>query len=138
MKDIYKWWSKKALKAEILKLKNTYNELFDAMLKFQEENRALREAYNKANEWNNVKDKLPVNDEYKIYIVIDKYNCSVVARFYNNKWCSYTVIRDVVLWKEIELPSDKEVEQAIKDINKLSETKRTDKEPNVDNSFRRI
>ena len=91
--------------------------------------------YNKANEWNNVKDKLPVNDVYKTYIVIDKYNCSVVARFYNNEWCSYTVIRDVVLWKEIKLPSDKEVEQAIKDINKLSETKRTDKEPNVDNSL---
>ena len=86
--------------------------------------------YNKANEWNNVKDKLPVNDGYKTYIVIDKYNCSVVARFYNNKWRSYTVIRDVVLWKEIKLPSDKEVEQAIKDINK-----RTDKEPNVDNSL---
>ena len=109
----------------------------------QNDSKALKQAYlagaefgyNKANEWNNVKDKLPVNDRYKTYIVIDKYNCSVVARFYNNEWCSYTVIRDVVLWKEIELPSDKEVEQAIKDINKLSETKRTDKEPNVDNSL---
>lgn len=46
MKDIYKGWSKKALKAEILKMKKTYNELFDAMLKSQEENIALREAYN--------------------------------------------------------------------------------------------
>ena len=43
-KDIYKWWSKKALKNEILKLKLTYNELFDAMLKTQEENRELQKA----------------------------------------------------------------------------------------------
>ena len=42
-KDIYKWWSRKKLKGEILKLKLTYNELFDAMLKTQEENKELRE-----------------------------------------------------------------------------------------------
>lgn len=42
MKDIYKWWSKKALKSEIVKLKLTYNELFDAMRQTQEENRKLK------------------------------------------------------------------------------------------------
>ena len=41
-KDIYRWWSKKALKGEILKLKLTYNDLFDAMLRVQEENRELK------------------------------------------------------------------------------------------------
>ena len=51
-KDIYKWWSRKKLKGEILKLKLTYNELFDAMLKTQEENKKLRKAYNICDEAN--------------------------------------------------------------------------------------
>ena len=59
MKDIYKWWSKKALKDEILKLKITYNELFNAMLKTQEENKELRKAYNICDEANiDLKEKI--------------------------------------------------------------------------------
>jgi len=45
-KDIYKWRTRKALKGEILKLKLTYNELFDNMLKTQQENKELKKAYN--------------------------------------------------------------------------------------------
>ena len=51
-KDIYKWWTRKALKGEILKLKLTYNELFDNMLKTQQENKELKKAYNICNEAN--------------------------------------------------------------------------------------
>ena len=58
-KDIYKWWSRKKLKGEILKLKLTYNELFDAMLKTQEENKKLRKAYNICDEANiDLKEKI--------------------------------------------------------------------------------
>lgn len=58
-KDIYKWWTRKALKGEILKLKFTYNELFDAMLKTQEENKKLMKAYNICNEANiDLKEKI--------------------------------------------------------------------------------
>lgn len=58
-KDIYKWWSRKKLKGEILKLKLTYNELFDAMLKTQEENKKLRKAYNICDEVNiDLKEKI--------------------------------------------------------------------------------
>ena len=58
-KDIYKWWSRKKLKGEILKLKLTYNELFDTMLKTQEENKKLRKAYNICDEANiDLKEKI--------------------------------------------------------------------------------
>ena len=58
-KDIYKWWSRKKLKGEILKLKLTYNELFDAMLKTQEENKKFRKAYNICDEANiDLKEKI--------------------------------------------------------------------------------
>ena len=58
-KDIYKGWSRKKLKDEILKLKLTYNELFDAMLKTQEENKKLRKAYNICDEANiDLKEKI--------------------------------------------------------------------------------
>lgn len=58
-KDIYKWWSRKKLKGEILKLKLTYNELFDDMLKTQEENNKLKKAYNMCDEANNdIKEKI--------------------------------------------------------------------------------
>lgn len=52
MTDIYRWWSKKALKREISKLKLTYNELFDDMLKTQEENRELKKYIKMCNEAN--------------------------------------------------------------------------------------
>ena len=53
MTDIYRWWSKKALKREISKLKLTYNELFDDMLKTQEENRELKKYIKMCDDANN-------------------------------------------------------------------------------------
>lgn len=59
-KDIYKWWSKKALKNEIFKLKLTYNELFDSLLRNQEENKKLKEENKKLKEelteWNLIRE----------------------------------------------------------------------------------
>ncbi len=73
------------------------------------------DGYNKANEWNNVKDKLPVSDRYKTYIVIDKYDCSTIARFDDGKWLGNLAIENVVLWKEVTFPSYKEFMQAVKE-----------------------
>ena len=75
----------------------------------------FHDGYKKANEWTNVKDKLPTNDRYKTYIVIDKHDCSTIARFDDGKWLSNLTIENVVLWKEITFPSYREFVQAIKE-----------------------
>ncbi len=69
-------------------------------------NLGFKDGYFEASKWINVKDKLPVNDRYKTYIVIDKHNCSTIARFDDDKWLSYPVIDNVVLWKELILPKE--------------------------------
>lgn len=40
--DIYRFWSKKKLKTEIVKLKIYYNELFDSFVNLQEQNKKLK------------------------------------------------------------------------------------------------
>lgn len=60
-KDIYKWWSRKKLKGEILNLKLTYNDILNTMLKTQEENNRLRKAYNICDEANiHLKEEIKV------------------------------------------------------------------------------
>lgn len=78
-KDIYKWWSRKKLKGEILKLKLIYNELFDNMLKTQEENRELRKAYNICEEANiDIKEKIKVLRKTlneRSYVILEEELC---------------------------------------------------------------
>ena len=66
--------------------------------------------YNKANKWHYVKDRLPISDKDKYYFVVDKWNEPMIARFYCGKWSNYSVIDDVIAWKEIVLPELKESE----------------------------
>ena len=65
--------------------------------------------YNKANEWHYVKDELPISDKDKYYFVVDKWNELMIARFYEGVWSNYSTIKDVIAWKEFELP--KEIEE---------------------------
>ena len=63
--------------------------------------------YNKANEWHYVKDKLPISDKDKYYfVVVDKWNGPMIARFYEGVWSNYSTIEDVIAWKEIVLPKE--------------------------------
>ena len=63
--------------------------------------------YNKANEWHYVKDELPISDKDKYYfVVVDKWNGPMIARFYEGVWSNYSTIEDVIAWKEIVLPKE--------------------------------
>ena len=63
------------------------------------------------NEWHYVKDgDLPDSNKDKYYFVFDKSYEPMIARFYCGKWSNYSVIDDVIAWKEIVLPELKESE----------------------------
>ena len=82
-KDIYKFWSRKKLKDEILKLKITYNQLFDAYKLEQKqfsdlilEKRKVDKKYKDLNaEYKRLvkDDKKLLNEHQKLYDCIQKW-----------------------------------------------------------------
>ncbi len=103
-KEAEKYSKERAKKLGINELNIVYHAMLIAYQKGAEF------GYNKANEWHYVKDKLPISDKDKFYFVVDKWNEPMIARFYEGVWSNYSVIEDVIAWKEIILPELKESE----------------------------
>lgn len=51
--------------------------------------------------WHKVADELPISDKDKFYLIKDKWNCYLIARYFNGEWSDYTTIEDVIAWCEI-------------------------------------
>lgn len=51
--------------------------------------------------WHKVADGLPISDKDKFYLIKDKWNYYMIARFFNGVWSNYTTIEDVIAWCEI-------------------------------------